>query len=336
MRLAAVMVIAIVVLDSTAALPQPEPSKLPPEQAKSAFALPLESVTVTVTKPSEKSIGDFVDTRAAPTLSLGKMARWRRGICPLTIGLGDKYVAYVTQRIREVAAAVGAPVNTDPACKPNIEVVFTTKPQEFMDSVRKGSPAFLGYYTNYSQADEMAKVTDPIQAWYTTETLDNNGSPQVDTGRCGGTTLNVLPLEASQSAGFQNPQGAVTLNLSCARIMGWSGSRLGVSFDSGFYNVLIVAEPAKLTDYDVGTTADYITMLALSQAASLDRCQELPSISNLLAKDCASASKRITDGDLAYLQGLYKVPTGYSFSAQRNQMRFEMKKTLITDKGGAD
>lgn len=336
MRLAAIIVIVVVALDSSAALPQPMPSKIPSEQAKPAFALPLESVTVTVTKQSEKTIEDFVEKRAAPTRYLGKMARWRRGICPLTIGLGDKYAAYVTQRIREVAAAVGAPVNTDPTCKPNIEVVFTTKPQDFMDNVRKNGPAFLGYFVNYSQADDMAKVTRPIQGWYTTETLDNNGSPQVDTGRCGGTTLNTLPLEASQDGGFQNPQGAVTLNLSCARVMGWSGSRLGTSFDSGFYNVLIVAEPAKLTDYDVGATADYITMLALSQSASLDSCQELPSISNLFAKGCVSASKRITDGDLTYLQGLYKVPTGYSFSAQLNAMRYEMKKTLVTDKGGAD
>ena len=104
-------------------------------------------------------------------------------------------------------------------------------------------------------------------------------------------------------------------------MMGWSGSRLGNSFDSGFYNVLIVAEPAKLTDYTVETVADYITMLALSQPASLDSCQELPSISNLLAKGCVSASRKITDGDLAYLQGLYKVPTGYAFTAQRNEVR---------------
>ena len=118
--------------------------------------------------------------------------------------------------------------------------------------------------------------------------------------------------------------------------MGWSGSRLGNPHGSGFYNVLIVAEPAKLTDYEVGTLADYITMLALSQPASLDSCQELPSISNLLAKGCDTASRKITDGDLAYLQGLYKVPTGSGFSAQRNTIRYEMKKTLVTDKDGSD
>ena len=159
---------------SSAALSQPAPSKPPTEQAKPSFALPPESITVTGIKPSEKTIEDFVKARGAPTRFLGKLARWRRGIRPLTIGLGDKYATFVTQRIREIALAVGAPVSADPNCKTNIEVVFTTKPQEFMDNVRKSGPAFLGYYATYSQADELAKVTNPIQAWYTTESLDNN------------------------------------------------------------------------------------------------------------------------------------------------------------------
>jgi hypothetical protein len=328
MRIANFIAAAAVALIPSAASAQPP--------SKPAFALPPESITITSAKPSEETIRSFVETRATPTRFLGKMARWRRGICPLTIGLGDKYAKFVTQRIRDVAAAVGAPVNADPGCKPNIEVVFTTAPQPFMDNVRKSGPAFLGYYDSSSQADDMAKVTHPIQAWYTTESLDNNASPQIDTGKCNGTTLNVLSLQTSggefQSPDFQGTQGFISLNLSCARVMGWSGSRLGNSFDSGFYNALIVAEPAKLTDYEVGSLADYITMLALSQPASLDSCQDLSSISNMLAKGCASASSKITDGDLAYLQGLYKVPSGYAFSAQRNEMGYEMKKTLVTDK----
>ena len=111
-----------------------------------------------------------------------------------------------------------------------------------------------------------------------------------------------------------------------------SGSRLNNGHDSGFYNVVILAEPAKLSDYEVGSLADYITMLGLSQPASLDSCQELPSISNLLAKGCASAASKITDGDLAYLLALYRVPSGYGLSSQRDEMLFQMKKTLVTDK----
>jgi hypothetical protein len=86
----------------------------------------------------------------------------------------------------------------------------------------------------------------------------------------------------------------------------------------------------------VGSLADYIAVMVLSQAASLDSCQELPSISNLLARGCASVTSRITDGDLAYLHALYKLFPGQAISVQRDEMRYEMKKTLVTDKGGAN
>ncbi len=313
---------------------QPVPAKPPTEQVKPAFALPPESITVTATRPSEAAINNFIATRTAPTRVVGNMARWMREICPVTMGLGDTYAKYVTRRIRDIASAVGAPVNADPACKPNIEVVFTTTPQALLDSVRKSGPVFLGYHDNSSQAEALAKVTHPIQSWYTTESLDYDGSPQIDRGACNrGTEINILQMQSS-GGNLQDAQVIITLTLPCAVMMHSSGSRLNNGYDSGFYNVLIVAEPAKLFDHEVGSLADYIAMLALSQPTSPDSCQELPSISNLLAKGCTAAAGKITDGDLAFLRGLYNAPRGYSLAGQQGGIRYEMKKTLVTDKAG--
>jgi hypothetical protein len=128
----------------------------------------------------------------------------------------------------------------------------------------------------------------------------------------------------------------IQLNLPCSLIMHASGSRLNNGHDSAFHNVLVLAEPAKLVQHEVGTLADYIAMLVLSQPASLDSCLELPSISNLQAPGCASASVRITDGDLAYLAALYKMPSGRSLGIQEDQLRYQMKKVLVTDKGGPE
>ncbi|HMH65270.1 MAG TPA: hypothetical protein VK515_06775 [Rhizomicrobium sp.] len=288
-----------------------------PAPTKPAPALPLESVIVTATKPSEAAIKTFVETRAAPTPILGRMARWTSKICPKTVGLGDTYAKYVTQRIRDIASAAGVPVNGDSACRPNIEVVFTTTPQGLMDTVRAGAPLLLGYHHTLSQADELAKVTHPIQAWYTTTSQDINGNRNIDAGRCG-------------------PGGAAVspeLELPCVIVVHSNGSRAKDGLSSGFFNILIVAEPAKLSDYEVGSLADYITMLALSQPASLDSCQELPSVSNMLAPDCASTTRRITDGDLAYLHALYKLPDGNFLAVQRDYIRDEMEGTLVAGKG---
>lgn len=308
-----------------------------PAPAKPVFALPQESIIVTATKPSDTAIKSFVETRAAPTYILGRMARWTSKICPLTIGLGGTYTKYLTQRIRDIAAAAGAPVNEDPGCRPNIEVVFTTTPQGLMDNVRQHQPLFLGYYHNNGEADALAKVTHPIQAWYTTVSQDMDGSRQVDTGTCGMngmTRLNTMTNAQPAMPGEAATTGVYQLSLPCAIVLHVTGFRARDGLNSGFFNVLIVAEPAKLFDYEVGSLADYITMLALSQPASLDSCQELPSISNLLANGCASAASKITDGDLAYLHALYKLPNGELLAAQRDYIRYEMKKTLVTDKSG--
>ena len=47
---------------------------------------------------------------------------------------------------------------------------------------------------------------------------------------------------------------------------------------SDLYHVIIVVEPARLEDYEIGTLADYIALLALTQMSSLDACQPLASI----------------------------------------------------------
>ena len=323
---------------SAAALAQPASQPIT-EQAKPAFALPPESIVVTTTKPTDVAIENFIEARAAPTRSLNQLARWKRPLCPVTVGLAKNFTQFVSQRIRDIASAVGAPVNANLGCKPNVEVVFTTTPQALLDDVRKVGPAFLGYYNNFSQADELAKVVHPIQAWYMTESRDYYGYAVVDRGICTGnnSTQNTLPVifdTLSQDANMQTPQTTLVLNLPCAQLMHSSGWRLKSGYDSGIFNTLIVAEPAKLLDYEIGSLADYIAMLALLQAGSLDTCQDMPSISNLLAKGCSSASNKITDADLAYLRGLYRLPNGYSVTSQRNGIGFLMKKVLVTDKGG--
>ena len=292
------------------AMAQSSLSRLPPP----AFSLPPESITVTATKPSAETIESYVDTRAQPTYILGRMARWFKGVCPVTMGLGDKYAKYITQRIKDVAAAVGAPVNADPGCRPNIEVMFTLNPQILLNNVRKDHPLLLGYHHNDREADELAKVTHSIQAWYTTISGDVHGSTQVvDSGLC------------NQNFGSMFP---------CAIVTHSTGSRAVDGLNSGFFNVVIAADPSKLLDYEIGTLGDYVAMMALSQPASLDTCQDLPSISNLLAKGCTAVPSWITDGDLAFLKGLYATPNGYSMMAQRSSMQYQMKKTLVTDKGG--
>src|SRR3954470_3182513 len=84
---------------------------------------------------SPQAVQTFVESFAAPTRVTGKIARWENGICPLTVGQQPAVTKFVTERVRQVAAIVGAPVNEAPSCTPNIEIVFTKIPQELLDDI---------------------------------------------------------------------------------------------------------------------------------------------------------------------------------------------------------
>jgi hypothetical protein len=272
--------------------------------------LPTESVTVTGTKLREV-FQDFLRGFVAPTYMTGKIARWERRLCPLVVGQNTHFTTFITQRIKAVALAAGAPVNTEASCKPNIEIVFTTTPQALLDNVRRHQAYYLGYAETSTQVEKLATVTRPIQAWYATETQDANGRRWVDSAiRPGVNGEFLFDFDAYAS----------------------SGSRINNGIKSGFNHVLIVVDSAKLAGEKIVPVADYISMLALTQVSSLDACQHLSSIVNIQAADCDHAVDGLTPFDLAYLQGLYRMSADRELMFQRNDIASVMADRLMPEK----
>lgn len=89
---------------------------------------PTENVTVTSQKgrdvPPERVLHDFIRSYTAPSPAIGKVARWRYGVCPAVTGLPPAWNKLVTTRVREIAGLAGAPVGADD-CRANIDIVFT-------------------------------------------------------------------------------------------------------------------------------------------------------------------------------------------------------------------
>jgi hypothetical protein len=311
-----VLSVCFLMLASVPGYPQPAPSTDRPIHNAST-----ESVTVTGTK-SRETIDGFVQAFTVPTRLTGKIARWENGICPVTVGIRPGFVNFVTQRVRAVAAMVGAPADGSAACKPNIEIVFTTKPQALLDNIRKNQKNYLGYYDNQDHLEKLATATRPIQAWYTTATRDLMGNLQVDGGQTAGNGLDI-------SYRCPPPQrGMCTMHLSNAHAAAVTGTRLGDGLRSDFYHVIIVVNPDQLKDYEIGSLADYISLLALTQLSALDTCQQLPSIVNLLAEGCARKANALTDSDIAYLRGLYKMSSDRTLRTQQDEMAYQMSESL--------
>ena len=265
-----------------------------------------ENVTVTGTK-SREVVEKFVASFAVPTRMTGKVARWEDGVCPVTVGQRPAIASIVTQRVKDLAAFAGAPVNPSQTCKPNIEIVFTSTPQELLNNVRAHDADYLGFAETSRERDRLAMVVRPIQAWYTTQTRDLHGFNRVDSGDHRGAGLAMSNFTAASPCRGCVTDYTRTFYLPSATKAQVTGNRVADGVRSAFYHVLIVADPSKLQEHGIGPLADYIAFLALTQLSSLDTCQPLPSIENLLAKDCEPKTDMLTKNDAAYLRGLYQM-----------------------------
>jgi hypothetical protein len=306
---------AIIAASVSASGAQPEPAS-----DDSVRTAPNESLTITAPKLAPDAvINGIVKSYAAPSAALGKIARWHNRVCPMTTGLPEGENTFVTTRIKKIAAMIGAPVRAEDSCKGNIDVVFTVNPQVLLDGIRAEHPALLGYHDR-SQETTLATVNHPVQAWYTTQTADSDGMRSVDDKRPH------ITMEM-QTVG---PGGAVSSVYVPAPGTRSNGSRLGDDLSSELYHVVIVVDLDKAGADDIGPVADYIAMLALSQVQSYDACHGPTSIINLMAKDC-DASQRpnaITDIDLAYLRGLYKMDAGGTLQQQQRDIADQIKSGL--------
>jgi len=330
MRRLAPLFLSLFVALPAAAQNAPAPSQQPVQQPA-----PANADDVTVTGAREQAIAKFVETRAAATRFAGKIARWQARICPKVYGIPDNYAKFVTAKLNEVAKEAGAKTNVDPACKINIQIVFTTSPQALMDNIRKEHPNYLGYHDNLAQAEQMTQLKRPVHAFYTTQTTDYRGQTQIDTKRRNGITLD-LPAPPQTSA-LPEGNAMIRMDLSSASGAGSvSGTRfLGDGIQAEFNHIIVVVDTTKVTDLEMGTLGDYIAMLALSQPERFDTCQDLASITNLMITPaCAPATmvSQMSPHDISYLQGLYKMNIAGSLRVQKSQITHQMKKVQEGEK----
>jgi hypothetical protein len=272
-----------------------------------------ESVTVTGQAAQNRAeiMRGFVRSYVAPSMITGKLARWSTPICPLVIGLKPDESAAVITRIKKAAQSVGAPVQAQQACRPNITVAFAPDSQELMTKILDRwdlARSTLGNIDGPMHAAKLAKITSPIQAWYTTATRgegDLPGSQEVAypdvTGYCGPST----PCFVAQA------------------------SRLNDGIKSVFYNVFVVVDRSKVAGRQIGTIADYVAMLSLSQTNAFATCRNMPSITNFLMQDCGANLKTtaLSDADLAFLRGVYKTLGGDNMNLQIGDIVREMEKS---------
>jgi hypothetical protein len=263
-------------------------------------------------------------------------AKWKRPVCPNVYGMSPAAKVMIERRIREVASQVGAPVDRNDPCTPNITVVVSPDPQASLDSIATSAP-----YLVTGGKKRQLRITQPIQAWYTTFRRDFSGLAQLDlpwedantAGAAASlvssenTTVATDPSGASSAGSGLSPTLSGSIESDIPRVRA-QGGRLGTGVWPEMAGVVVIVDSKAIMGMTLGTLGDYFALLALSPSPVTGHCQIAPSITNMLA-NCASEVKStsLTNVDLALLTGLYQTPEKPEM-IQKQRIIGAMRRTL--------
>lgn len=286
---------------------------------------PLDQVTIAASKLNKRTLNRvasrFVQSHSAPSGAIQQIGRWREVVCPKTTGLEPIYDQLVSQRIVNVAQSVGAPTpRSGKKCRIDVEVVFTSQPQELLNHVAKDYPVLLGSVRSAGDTT----FRHAIEAWYLTGSRSTEGIQPP-----------VFGLGAVQTSGdMQMQQGIPEPFLSGLVVdqpdgrgivpSGMPGSYLGKGLASELVYVFVIVDSRGVAGYSLRSISDYIAVLALTKMSSLESCNILPSIIDLLAPRCGAKPQAITAADTAYLKALYSSDLEKNLNVEQGDLRDRM------------
>jgi hypothetical protein len=261
------------------AQPTPEVPANAPE-----LQTPTDSLDpVTVYSEAERQADESISRRTvrsvlAPVDAFNQYSRWKQPVCFNVYGLSSiaKYV--VERRMKDIAAMVGAPLDRQDPCVPNVTIVFTPDPPATLQSIATTRNYLVPWA---GMIRSRIKEALPIQAWYATiiKGADRRKYLQYDGYNDDEPYVVAASLDRFNS-GVETELGAVTILVDTNAIMGMQ----------------------------LGTLADHFALISLSQSRVSRGCLDVDSIANLPHKDCPPnvTVQAITLGDVALLTGLYK------------------------------
>jgi len=224
----------------------------------------------------------FIQEIEPPPLSEGQLARWDSRVCPLVAGIPAHQAQYVIDSIAMRAFDLGLRPG-GPDCRANL-LIFFTPDADVLAQALAGDRALVAYYNNAEYGntlgrdalDRFVSSDAPVRWWHVAQTVSRSGV--------------VLDGEGD--------------------FVRSDGTRLHRDTRQDFNRAMIVVDARQADGMPFEALAEYLAMVSLAQLDADADTSATPSILNLFAERAAGGEVtiRMTDWDVAYLQGLYAAP----------------------------
>ena len=287
----AVSIAALALVRGAAAAEPPSNSDSAGSQpAKGSASASLPQITVEAQRrDTERRVHDFVSHVPVMSNSDESFARWDTPICPLIAGLPQNDGEFVLTRLSEIAASVGAPLDSR-QCRANFIVLVTSDPVASL----KAWAARAHYQHLFDEADPekikiFLKTQRAIRVWYNEhQVAAENGS--------------VLTPGPSFSNGVvMSGPGA----MGTTTVHSFGANRLEWNAVWTISSVIEVVDTGAMKGLKTDQMADYIAMAGLAKFNLDADFGTAPTILRLFKGNDDANPSSLSDWDSAYLKALY-------------------------------
>jgi hypothetical protein len=252
---------------------------VPPVKPPEPSGTDLSTITVEAARDRailERRVKAFVSgiTTAPYQQSL---ARWQKEtpICPQVEGLPGEDNDYLLSRLSQIATAAGAPLAPE-SCKPNIYVIVTSAPDEFIAAWSKRNP-WMFDKAGGTKIREFLHANVPVRVWYSTAWFNGDGiACKVDHEE--------IPV---------CEQDAQTAQIHLAAVRDFS-------------SVLVVVDARQAKEVTLGQLAAYVAVVGLAEIRVDAKLGDAPTILHLFTDSAKAPALGLSAWDTAYLKALYQ------------------------------
>lgn len=215
----------------------------------------------------------YVDSDEGP-------ARWSSPVCPTVLGLSADDGEFILARLSQIARQEGVPLAGEHCAEPDVYVLATMKPVEFLNKWAKMQHGRMFGDATTGAINAFIATPRPVRVWYNTR--DQGDAPTSEDAPAGAEPGGIPTVPTVVTHGGDTHRVTQTLT-----------------------SVILVIDKTRLQGVTRGQLADYIGMYAFSRLRTQVRPGDAPTILGLFNSVPARSPASLTGWDEAFLQALY-------------------------------